>query len=221
MAYRFVILLAAFAGTVSAQDGTTAKASAQDYPAHTNLGKLSIGAEYTVHSFSRGQEMYIAKDYLVVEVAVYPAAGESLPVNAGHFSLRVNGRKQAILPQAPEFVASSLRYPDTASGLHPVAAIGPVVLGQPRPVERFPGDPSARTPDPPRVPQDNPGGLEKQPPVKPEELVVLVALPEGEFRKPVSGFLYFPYHGKVSRIRSLDLVFASAAGGATLPLLSP
>jgi hypothetical protein len=31
--------------------------------------------------------------------------------------------------------------------------------------------------------------------------------------------LYFPYRGKVSRIRSLELIFASPGGSATLPLL--
>ncbi|MGA2576292.1 MAG: hypothetical protein ABSH24_09745 [Bryobacteraceae bacterium] len=222
MAYRSALLLAAFAGILAAQDGTVPKTSAQDYPVHAKLQKLSIGAEYMVHSFSRGREMYIAKDYLVVEVALYPATGESLRVSAGHFSLRVNGRKQALQPQAPEFVAASLKYPDSTTGLHPVAALGPVVLGQPRPVERFPGDPNARTgPDPPRVPEDNPSGLEKEPPVKPEELLVETALPEGELRRPASGFLYFPYRGNVSRIRSLDLTFSGAAGTTTLPLLSP
>jgi hypothetical protein len=222
MVYRAALSFSALAGLLAAQSGTAPKASAQDYPVHAKLEKLSIGAEYLVHSFSRGREMFIAKDYLVVEVALYPANGESLLVNAGHFSLRVNDRKQVLLPQAPEFVANSLKYPDSNTGLHTVETLGPVVLGQPRTVDRFPGDPNARSgPEPPRVPEDNPGGLEKSPPVKPEELVVQTALPEGERRKPASGFLYFPYRGKVSRIRSLELLFASPAGSTTLPLLSP
>ena len=164
--------------------------------------------------------MFIAKDYLVVEVALFPANGASLLVNAGHFSLRVNGRKQALSPQAPEFVAASLKYPDSDTGPRATAALGPLVLGQPRPVERFPGDPNARTgPAPPRAPTDNPSGQDQAPPVKADELVVQAALPEGEHHGPTSGFLYFPYRGKISRIRSLELVFASPAGSTTLPLL--
>jgi len=206
------------------RSGTTPKPSSQDYPARAKLEKLSIGAEYLVHSFSSGREMFIARDYLVVEVALYPAAGSNLMVNAGHFTLRVNGRKQALLPQAPEIVANALQYPDpnTSTGLHPTAQLGPVVLGQPRPEERFPGDPDAQRrtgPAPPQVPQDNPGGLDKEPPVKAEDLVVETALPEGEHHGPTSGFLYFPYRGKVSRVRSLELVFTSPAGNTALPLL--
>ena len=68
------------------RSGTTTKASAEDYPVHAKLEKLSIGAEYMVHSFSSGREMFIAKDYLVVEVALFPAKGENLLVNAGQFT---------------------------------------------------------------------------------------------------------------------------------------
>jgi hypothetical protein len=218
MAYRAALLLPALALTLAAQYGTTPKASAQDYPVRAKLENLSIGAEYLVHSFSRGREMFIAKDYLVAEVALFPANGQSLLVNAGHFTLRVNGRKQALSPQAPEFVANSLKYPETSSGLHPAAQLGPLVLG-PRPAERFPGDPTAQTPRPPQMPTGNPSGLDQEPPVKAEELVVEAALPEGERRQPTSGFLYFPYRGKVSRIHSLELVFTSPAGSTTLPLM--
>lgn len=219
MAYRAALLLPALATALVAQSGTTPKAYAQDYPVHANLEKLSIGAEYLLHSFSSGREMFIAKDYLVVEVALFPAKGQNLLVSAGHFSLRVNGRKQALSPQAPEFVAASLKYPDQDRGLHPVAGLGPLVLGAPPPVERFPGDPNGRTAPPPRVPTDNPSGLDKEPPVTAEELAVRAALPEGEHLKPVSGFVYFPYRGKLSHIHSLELQFAGPAGSAALPLM--
>jgi hypothetical protein len=102
-------LLPALAGALSAQYGTATKASPQDYPARAKLEKLSIGAEYLVHSFSSGRQMFIAKDYLVVEVALFPANGQILLVNTGDFSLRVNGRKQALLPQGAEIVANSRR----------------------------------------------------------------------------------------------------------------
>ncbi|MGC9950849.1 MAG: hypothetical protein ABSF64_31165 [Bryobacteraceae bacterium] len=222
MPCRAALLLPALAGVLAAQYGTTPKASEQDYPTRTRLEKLSIGAEYLVHSFSSGRQMFIAKDYLVVEVALFPANGQSLPVIAGHFSLRINGRKQALAPQAPEIVANALKYPDpnTSSGLQPTAQLGPLVLGAPpRPVERFPGDPNINTPRPsPKGPADDSNGIDKEPPVKAEELVVQAALPEGERRGPTSGFLYFPYRGRISRIHSLELVFTSPAGSAILPL---
>ena len=214
-----VLPLVVVAAVLSAQDGTSPKASEQDYAAHVKLGHLSIGAEYLGHSFSSGREMFIAKDYLVLEVALFPAKGERLSVAASQFSLRVNGRKQVVGSQAPQFVAASLKDPELRSGLHPVAALGPVVLGAPPPTERFPGDPNGRTaPPPPQLPTDDHGGADKAPPVKPEELIIQAALPEGESRKPVSGFVYFPYRGKLGHIRSLELIYASPAGDATLSL---
>lgn len=221
MSYRVILLLPLLAGALAAQYGTTPRPSEQDYPAHVKLEKLSMGAEYTVHSFSGGRETFIARDYLVVEVALFPAKGESITVNAGQFTLRVNGRKQALVPQAPEFVAASLKYPDWENRPRAEVAAGPVVFGAPQPVGRFPGDPQGmpRVPTPdPRVPSDNPSGVEKEPPVKADELVVQTALPEGEHHGPVSGYLYFAYQGKIKRIHALELDFASPAASAVLPL---
>ena len=218
---RLPLLLLALAPALPAQYGTTPKPSAQDYPAHTTIEKLSLGAEYLVHSFSSGRDMFIAKDYLVVEVALFPPAGQALVADPSHFSLRVNNRKQALAPESPEIVASTLKYPDQRFGPHSVAQVGPVIFGQPQPTERFPGDPNARTGPPRPVPDDNLGGLDKQPPVTATELAVQAALPAGEHHGPTSGYLYFPYRGKVGHIRSLELVFAGPAGGATLQLLDP
>lgn len=221
MAYRALFLLPALAGALAAQYGTTPKASAAEYPAHVRLEKLEIGAEYLVHSFSRGRQMYIAKDYLVVEVALFPAKGETIPVIAGHFSLRVNGRKQTIPPQAAEIVANVLQYPDpqTGGGLHPAAQVGPVILGQPQQTERFPGDPNVpHRPPMTKPPDDNPTGADKEPPVTAEELVVQAALPEGDHRDATSGFLYFPHRGKASHIHALELIVSGPAGNTVLPL---
>lgn len=206
-------------GTLAAQSGTKPRASAQDYPAHAATERLAVGAEYTVHSFSGGDESYLAKDYLVVEVALFPAKGQTLAVSAGQFRLRVN-KKQPLEPQAAEFVAADLKYPDWVDRNQMVTRVGPVVFGQPAPTERFPQDPRGLPrPSPPQAPEDNPSGIEKQPPVKPEELVVRTALPEGEQHQPVSGYLYFPSKGSVKHIRSLVLEFSGGEGGLSLPLI--
>jgi hypothetical protein len=214
-----VALVPLLAGVLAAQSGTAPKASVDEYPVHARLEKLSIGAEYLVHSFSGGRETFIARDYLVVEVALFPAEGETLAVNSGQFSLRVNGRKDALAPQAPEFVAASLKYPDWTPHPRAEAGVGPVIFGTPTPTERFPGDPQGRTGPPvPKAPDDNPSGLEKEPPVTAEELVVQTALPEGERREPASGYLYFAYRGKIKGIHKLELEFAGPAGHALLQL---
>jgi len=221
MIYRAVILLPGLALALAAQ-GTAPKESAQEYTAHAALDKASLGAEYLVHSFSSGRDMYIAKDYLVVEVAVFPAKGASFDVNDGQFVLRVNGHKQELSPQGAQFVAESLKHPDNSSGLHSVEQVGPWVMGMPRPTSPFPGDPNAQPQrQPPQAPTDTAsdrGDVEKQPSVSPAELAVEAALPEGSCHSPTSGFLYFPYRGKVSHIHSLELIYSGPAGAATVSL---
>ncbi len=218
---RLAALLVVCAGVLPGQYGTSRKASPGDYPVHASMEKLSIGAEYMVHSFSGGRQTFIAQDYLVVEVAMFPIRGARVVVNAGHFSLRVNGAKHVLEPQGPEFVAANLKYPDWETRPRMEASAGPVIFGRPTSVERFPGDPrpgQERLPNPPKAPPDDPSGQEREPSVSAEELVVQTALPEGEAAGPVSGYLYFPYKGKVTKIRSLELQYAAPAGRASLVL---
>jgi hypothetical protein len=222
MGYRVAALLAMLAAALQAQSGTAPKASPADYPARGSVAKLSIGAEYMMHSFSGGRQTFITKDYLVVEVALYPAKGERLTVNTGQFSLRVNGKRQALAPQAPEFVAASLKYPDWETHRQMEASAGPIILGRPQSVERFPGDPEAqqRLPNPAPAPTTGDAtGQDKEPAVTADQLAVQTALPESEAHGPVSGYLYFAYRGKTKRIRSLELDYAGPEGSTTLPLL--
>src|ERR1035441_7199773 len=88
---RYLVILA-FALLAQAQ-GTQPKASAAEYPVQAVAGNLAIGAEYTVHSFGSGEQMYLAENYLVVEVALFPPKGESVTADAAGFALRVNGKK--------------------------------------------------------------------------------------------------------------------------------
>jgi hypothetical protein len=221
MNYRMAALWAVLAVVLPAQSDTAPKASPADYPTRGSLAKLSLGAEYMVHSFSGGSQTFIAKDYLVVEVALYPAKGERLVVNTAQFSLRVNGKKQTLTPEAPEFVAAALKYPDWETHRQLEAAAGPIILGRPQSVERFPGDPEAqrRIPNPGAPTADDRRGYDKEPPVTPDQLAVQTALSGGEAHGPVSGYLYFAYTGKLKRIRSLELDYAGPAGNAALPLL--
>jgi hypothetical protein len=78
------------------------------------------------------------------------------------------------------------------------AGVGSATVGIGMPV---PGQPSA----PPHAPPDNASGLPPRERVKPEQLVIDTALPQGEHRGPVSGFLYFAYTGRTSAIKSLEL----------------
>ncbi|HWQ54979.1 MAG TPA: hypothetical protein VN442_14935 [Bryobacteraceae bacterium] len=203
--------------------GVPAKDSAAAYSAHARAGRLEIGAEYLVRSIAGRRGIFFVKDYLVVEVAVFPPRGGTTEVTAGAFTLLMNGKKRPILPQSPGFVAASLKYPEWREGprLEAVAGAGNagVILGRPDPVERFPGDPNAtsRVPRPPRAPEpENPGGIDRQREATADEVAVASALPEGPARLPVAGYLYFPYSAKTKSIKSLELLYSGPEGDAAL-----
>ena len=75
-----------------------------------------------VHSFSRGETMYIARDFLTVELALYSPKEQAdkapLEINYGDFQLTVNGKKIALTPMNPYAVANRAR----SSGLAARAA---------------------------------------------------------------------------------------------------
>ncbi|MGH9721736.1 MAG: hypothetical protein ACRD8O_16130 [Bryobacteraceae bacterium] len=201
--------------------GTEPRATAAEYPAHAPLPPLSIGAEYMVRSVPGSGQTILVSDYLVVEVALFSTAREMM-VNSGAFTLRINGKKQAIVAQTPAFVAASLKHPDWEHRRGVIAQAGPIVVGRPQTTERFPGDqrPSqTRLPRPPQAPDDpNRSGLDPEPVMKPEEIVIQSALVEGRRVLPLSGCLYFAHKGKPQSIRTVDLIYEGPEGTVTLPL---
>jgi hypothetical protein len=205
---RLLIGLAAIA-LVWAQ-GTTPRASATDYPVHGEAGGVPVGAEFMVHSFGRGEQMYIVQNYLVVEVAIFRPKDVTAPLDPSQFALHINGKK-TLSPQPPSTVAASLRHPEWRQRSGVQVGAGPVILGAPQTQPPFPGAPQPRHPAPPRAPEENPpGGIEKPKATTAEEVLIQTALPTDPHRGPVSGFLFFPYTGKTSSIKSLELTWQGA-----------
>ena len=201
------LLLFGIAGAVFAQ-GTTPKLSPEDYPVHGQARSAVVGAEFMVRSFSAGEQTYIVRGFLVVELALYPPKGQNVDVHSGNFVLHINGRKQELLPQAPSVVAATLTHPEWADDrrMQVDGQAGPVGISTGQRPTQIPGMPVPGQPAPlPRAPQDNPSGLPPREQVKPAQLLLDTALPQGEHRGPVSGFLYFAYTGRISAIRSLEL----------------
>ena len=206
---------------------TPVKDKADDYPAHAALGAASIGAEYLVHSIPAHNQTLITRDYLVVEVAVFPGRGEPVQVGNSTFRLRVNGKKQVLYLESTGFVAASMTYPDWEQRPNAQVSAGVgdagVVLGRPPVVGRFPDDPRpghSRLPRPPQAPApDDRRGVDQEEPASPADVVAQTALPEGATAKPVSGYIYFRYEGKVKSIKSVELIFAGRSGSVTLKLM--
>lgn len=176
--------------------------------------------EYNVRSIGAGNTSFITDEYLVVEAAVFPAAGQSVNINTQKLTLRLNGRKEVLLTQTPAMVAASLKYPDWGWQRGAVAHAGVgdrgIILGRPQQVERFPGDnrpAQGRLPGPvPRTPSDPVPSQEQEPPIDLSEFLQKTALPEGSMTRPVSGYVYFPYKGKLEKIKTVELLIE--AGGA-------
>ena len=209
--FYFAAAIAAYA------QGSTPKASAEDYPVHVKSGLNQIGAEYMVHSYSAGEQMFLAENYLVVEVAFYPPKGETVGVETSKFTLSVNGKKP-IPVQNPSMVAASIKQREARRTRNPLGGIGlggiGGGMGGPRTQSPFPGGPDPnRMPQPPRAPTGDSNTPAKDTPNS-EEVLMNTALPEGPHKGPVSGFIYFPWSGKASSIKSLELNY----DGLKIPL---
>jgi hypothetical protein len=207
---RFLVGVAA--AVLAYAQGTTPKPSAADYPVQGEGQGVPIGAEYMVHSFGSGEQMYIAENYLVVEVALYRPKDVMQPLEISGFALHINGKKDGLSPQMPSMVAASLSHPEWRQNRGIQVGAGPVILGGPQTRAPYPGSPQPRYPAPPRAPDaDPPGGMDKPKAATPEETLARTALPADPHRGPVSGFLYFPYTGKTSSIKSLVLTWNGAS----------
>jgi len=201
---------------------TEHKDQAADYPFHAMSDKVAIGADYLIHSIPAGDQTLLAKDFLVIEVAVFPAFAESVTIDGNTFTLRLNGAKVPLASIAPGFVAASLKYPDWEQ--HPTTQVAGgvgnagVTIGPPT-VARFPGDPNASHPLPRGPSHEERNGVDRTEPESADDVIARTALLEGRTDHPVSGFLYFPYKGKIKSLKSIDLIYQSKDGSVILKLL--
>ena len=214
---RYLLLLCG-AGLLFGQ-GTETKAKADDYEIHGQSKTGAIGAEFMVHSYSRGEQMFIAKDFLVVDVAIFAPKGVPFEVAHTDFYLRINGKKDLIGTVDPRIVVSDMAHPEykmprDGPGVEGDGRVGPVggsVGGPPVNPNPFPGSrpPGGPTYPPVNIPRDNPGGVTKEP-IDPAEVLLQTALVEGPHRGYTSGFVYFPFRSKLSSIKTLELIYQDA-----------
>ena len=221
---RAAILLCFTAAAVAAfGQGTKPRDSAKEYPVCAELKTITLCAENFGHGITSEYGNLYARDYLVIEAAFFGKTPSRATKSTGDFVLRLNGNKVSLMPQSAGTVAASIQYDDWEERPRGSVSAGAgdagVTLGSPAPAGRFPGDPRAnRLPAPPRVDTSaDRSGIERVE-ASPGEVVQRSALPEGENAIPVSGFLYFPYKGKMSKVKSLELVYEGPYGAATLRL---
>jgi hypothetical protein len=152
--------------------GTDPKPKPADYPRSSTQPAFTLAAEFLAHSLLTPKGALFLRNYLVVEVALYPAPGARLKLSHQDFRLRTGSKKPDLLAQAPALVVSALRHPDWESSHQSVATVGlgdgSIMVGRPAPQERFPGDPNSRTAPPlPRAPDSGTPGVDAD--AKPED----------------------------------------------------
>ena len=190
-------------GTINEPQGLPPRSSPSDYPAQAKVGAITLAAEFAGHGIPAPDVPLTTDSYVVVEVAFFGPAGTRLPISFNDFSLRINGKKNPTPSEPYERVGTSAKDPEWAPPEKPEKSGGGGILGGG-------GGGNDTSKEPPRPPAELRRAWAQR--------VRKAALADGERPLPQDGLLYFSFGGNVKNIRSLELVYAGAAGKATLTL---
>ena len=189
-------------GTINATQGLPPRSSPSDYPAQARLGAIALAAEFAGHGVPTPEGPLSTQSYIVVEVAFFGPPGTRLPISFSDFSLRINNKKNATFSEPYERVGTSVKDPEWTPPEKPEKGGGGGILGGGG------GNNDAK------VPPSPPAELRREW----AQRVKKAALADGDRPLPQDGLLYFSYGGDAKSIRSLELIYAGAAGKATLTL---
>jgi hypothetical protein len=183
--------------------GLPPRAAPSDYQAAEKLGPFTVAADFVGHAVPTMQSPLTSEDYVTVEVAFFGPADGKVKISFTEFSIRINGKKNVIESQQYGLVMKSLSDPEwipeePAEGPKSKGGISTGGGGGQ-------GDPK---PAPPKMPFPLRRAMEQK--------AQKAALPEGERAVPVAGLLFFPYRGKDQSIQLVEVMYAGAAGKATL-----
>jgi hypothetical protein len=207
------VLLALFAVSAAAQEAAPARdpaaiaprATPGDYQAQAPAGPVTIAAEFTGHSIATPETIFTTEDYVVVEVGIFGPPQARVRISHEDFSIRINGKKLPSPAQPYGLVSKNakdpawedLEPPETKKSKGGVSAGG--------------GGKNDSGPPPVfHVPVELKRAMEQK--------VLKASLPEGDRVLPEAGLIYFEHGGKVTNIRSIELIYSGAAGKATLTL---
>jgi hypothetical protein len=185
--------------------GLPTRASPAEYQARVQVGAITIGADFDGHSITSPQSVLNTEDYVVVEVGLFGPPDARLSASYEDFSVRINGKKALLAAQPYAMIFGSLKDPDWAPPTPPESKSKTSLGGGGG--QNDPGSP------PPVV----------HIPIEVERAMQLrvqkASLPGGERVLPEAGLIFFRYAGKTKGIHSMDLLYAGAAGKATLKLI--
>jgi len=221
---RFLpVVVAGFAAVlaVHAGDGVQPRANRSDYPVRRDSLNATIAAALLPPELAK--KIFppeVNKDFVVVEVAVYPLEGQTVDVDSFDFGLKF-GAGEVSHPRVPEEIISMWLE---QSAPEPPRKVG--VTGETGVVYTSGNDPAtgrshgwgtysgvgveSGNPAPPRPPPIDPRDLKANLRAK--------ALPEGPAVRPVAGYLYFPLPSKKRKSGPLELQYLKDAVLVSLPI---
>ena len=186
-----------------AVQGLPPRAAPTDYQAQAQAGAVTIAADFVGHSVPTADGTLSTEEYVVVEAALFGAAGAKLQISPEDFSLRINGKKAPSPSKPYGLVASTLKDPLWAP---------PESQKQEKPKTSIGGGGQGDSGPPKEV----------KPPIELQRAwaqhTKMACLASGERNLPQAGLLFFPHRGKVQNITALELIYAGAAGKASLTL---
>ncbi len=220
-AWRVALVLAVGSLGLVWGQGTKARDEEGKYTAHAQLSPtIKLGADFWGRVIPLEGANLRTESYLVVEVALFAPPGVKVSIDPGQFVLKANG--QQLTPQSPGVVTIGMVNPEMRENRGPRletdAGVGPVIVSTGRdPVQsRFPGDmPPNGVPVPRR---GEPTSGMPQEPFDAAKAVADAALPQGAHSTPISGYLFFPWSGKLKKLKQVELDYSSPLGTATLAL---
>ncbi|HUE21646.1 MAG TPA: hypothetical protein VMQ86_08190 [Bryobacteraceae bacterium] len=187
--------------------GIPPRATPADYQAHAPAGTVTVAAEFIGHSVpTQDGSTYTTEDYVAVETGLYGPSGARLKISVEDFTLRVLAKKTTSLPSQPfGAVFRSLKDPvwEDSVAVEAKSKSSTSINTGGKGGEKEPAAPV-------HMPLELQRAMQQR--------VQKTALPEGDRALPQAGLIFFPYRGKVDKIRSIELVYAGPAGTATLAL---
>lgn len=228
-----LILLSSVTAFATDPRGVKARPGPADYPAHENANELTVAA--AVLSPDQAKSLFATdlRDYTVIEVGLYPAAGQTIDVASVDFALRVGAQGDIVRAANPRAIAASNQRKNTPPPsrgsditLYPTATIGyesgdvydPATGTRRRAGGVYTGAGVGvgvgGAGAPPQAPR--PGSTDRDREVMQQELLDK-ALPDGPVTAPVAGYLYFRLPAKAKN-SALELQYYAASHKIRVPL---
>lgn len=189
--------------------GMPPRATPAEYQAHAQAGAVTIGAEFSGHSFLTPEGTLSTDEFVVVETGLFGAPGARLKLSPEDFSLRVNGKKTPAPGVPYGVVTASVKDPEWAPPEPPKSAKSKTSLDSGQGGNVLAGG-AKESPTPIHIPIEVQRGWSQR--------LQKASLAEGDRALPQAGLIYFLYRGKAKDIHSVELIYSGPAGHATMAL---